>query len=40
MDAMKRSNSTKQWVKVQVIAEEPDPNPVLSAVVRRTGISI
>lgn len=40
IDALQKSSSNKEWVKVTVITEEPDPNPLLSAAVRRSGISI
>ena len=39
IDAVKRSNQLRQWTEVQVRTEEPDPNPVLSAAVRRSTIS-
>uniref|UniRef100_A0A1B6C5N4 Gfo/Idh/MocA-like oxidoreductase N-terminal domain-containing protein n=1 Tax=Clastoptera arizonana TaxID=38151 RepID=A0A1B6C5N4_9HEMI len=40
IDALRKSSINKEWVKVNIIAEEPDPNPLLSAAVRRSGISI
>jgi predicted dehydrogenase len=40
IDALKRSNKRREWVKVFVMTEEPDPNPLLSAAVRATAISI
>lgn len=40
IDAIRASSVNKEWVKVEVITEEPDPNPLLSAVVRKTGISM
>lgn len=40
IDALYKSNSRREWVRVNVITEEPDPNPLLSAAVRRTGISL
>ncbi len=40
IDALYKSNSKREWVPVNVITEEPDPNPLLSAAVRRTGISL
>lgn len=40
IDALRKSSTNKEWVKVTIIAEEPDPNPLLSAAVRRSGISI
>jgi len=40
IDALHKSNSRREWIRVDVITEEPDPNPLLSAAVRRTGISL
>lgn len=40
IDALRKSSTNKEWVKVSIITEEPDPNPLLSAAVRRSGISI
>ncbi|KAJ8683218.1 hypothetical protein QAD02_019010 [Eretmocerus hayati] len=40
IDALKRSNKKKEWAKVTIMLEEPDPNPLLSAAVRATAISI
>lgn len=41
IDAMRRSSKTREWIKVNVLTEEPDPNPLLSAVaVRANAISI
>ncbi|CAH1399191.1 unnamed protein product [Nezara viridula] len=40
INALRKSNINKEWVKVSIITEEPDPNPILSAAVRRSGISI
>ncbi|XP_054286193.1 glucose-fructose oxidoreductase domain-containing protein 1-like [Macrosteles quadrilineatus] len=40
IDALRKSSSNKEWVKVTIITEEPDPNPLLSAAVRRSGISV
>lgn len=40
IDALYKSNFTREWVRVNMITEEPDPNPLLSAAVRRTGISL
>ena len=39
IDSVKRSSEIKQWVSISVLEEEPDPNPHLSAVVRRTALS-
>lgn len=40
IDALRRSSKNREWVKVNVLTEEPDPNPMLSAAVRATAISI
>jgi hypothetical protein len=40
IDALKKSNANREWVKVNVITEEPDPDPLLSAAVRRSAISM
>lgn len=40
MDAIRKSSHMKEWVKVELLAEEPDPNPFLSAAVRRSTISM
>ncbi|GLH01613.1 hypothetical protein R5R35_001406 [Gryllus longicercus] len=40
IDALKKSSANREWVKVNVISEEPDPNPLLSAAVRHSAISM
>lgn len=40
LHAIRQSSKTKQWVKVNVMTEEPDANALFSAAVRRTGISL
>ncbi|KAJ8959501.1 hypothetical protein NQ318_022198 [Aromia moschata] len=40
LDAIRQSSRTRQWAKVSVMTEQPDQNELLSAVVRRTAISI
>lgn len=40
INALRKSSNNRQWVRVEVMNEEPDPNPMLSAAVRRSGISI
>lgn len=40
IDALRKSSANREWVKVNVITEEPDPNPLLSAAVRRSAISM
>jgi len=39
INALRKSNSSKEWVKVNILTEEPDPNPILSAAVRRSGLT-
>ncbi|XP_026299075.1 glucose-fructose oxidoreductase domain-containing protein 2 isoform X3 [Apis mellifera] len=40
IDALRQSNKRREWIKVNILTEEPDPNPLLSAAVRATAISI
>nr|CAI5839363.1 unnamed protein product [Callosobruchus analis] len=40
LSAIRHSSKTKQWVKVKILTEQPDTNELLSAVVRRTAITI
>ncbi|RZF38040.1 hypothetical protein LSTR_LSTR006439 [Laodelphax striatellus] len=40
IDALRKSSVNREWVKISIITEEPDPNPLLSAAVRRSGISL
>ncbi|KYM92856.1 PREDICTED: glucose-fructose oxidoreductase domain-containing protein 1 [Atta cephalotes] len=40
IDALRQSNKQRGWAKVNILTEEPDPNPLLSAAVRATAISI
>ncbi|CAH0547873.1 unnamed protein product [Brassicogethes aeneus] len=40
LSAIRQSSQTRQWVKVNIMTEQPDKNELLSAVVRRTAISI
>lgn len=40
LDAIRKSSQTRDWVKVTIMTEQPDPNPLLSAAVRRTTISL
>lgn len=40
IDALRQSNKRREWTKVCILTEEPDPNPLLSAAVRATAISI
>ena len=39
IEAVKKSSKHQEWVEVCVRTEEPDPNPVLSAAVRRSTIA-
>lgn len=38
LDAVKESSKKKEWVKVQVISEPPNPHPHMSPPGRRTGV--
>lgn len=40
LSAIKQSSQTRQWIKVNIMTEQPDKNELLSAVVRRTAISM
>ncbi|KAL6432528.1 hypothetical protein ACFW04_006832 [Cataglyphis niger] len=40
IDALRESNNQREWAKVNILTEVPDPNPLLSAAVRVTAISI
>ncbi|CAH1180428.1 unnamed protein product [Phaedon cochleariae] len=40
LSAIRQSSQNRQWVKVKVLTEQPDKNELLSAVVRRTAITI
>lgn len=40
MEAIRISSSEREWVDVTLLTEQPDPNPMLSAAVRRTNISL
>lgn len=40
LSAIKESSQTRQWVRVDVMTEQPDANALLSAAVRRTAISL
>lgn len=40
LDAIRKSSQSREWVKVNIMTEQPDPNPLLSAAVRRTTISL
>ncbi|ELT96840.1 hypothetical protein CAPTEDRAFT_120941 [Capitella teleta] len=40
VDAVRKSSKAREWVKVQVLSEEPDPNPFLSAAMRRSTFSL
>jgi predicted dehydrogenase len=39
IEAIKKSSKQREWTEVDVWTEEPDPNPVLSAAVRRSTIA-
>jgi len=40
VDAVRQSSKTREWVRVRLLAEEPDPNPFLSAALKRSTISL
>ncbi|XP_028177999.1 glucose-fructose oxidoreductase domain-containing protein 1 [Ostrinia nubilalis] len=40
MEALRQSNEDGCWISVTLLTEPPDPNPALSAAVRRTAISL
>lgn len=40
MEALRQSSEDGCWKTVHILTEPPDPNPALSAVVRRTAISL
>lgn len=40
LSAIRQSSQTRQWVKVNIMTEQPDTNALLSAAVRRTAISM
>jgi len=40
VDAVRQSSKSREWVRVRLLTEEPDPNPFLSAALRRSTISL
>jgi len=40
VDAVRQSSKTREWVRVRQLTELPDPNPFLSAALRRSTISL
>ncbi|CAL8113070.1 unnamed protein product [Orchesella dallaii] len=40
IEAIRKSSKENRWMKVNIITEEPDPNPVLTAAVRTSAISM
>lgn len=40
VDAIKKSSRSKEWVKVSVMKEDPDPNPFLSSTMRKSTVSL
>ncbi|CAH0390038.1 unnamed protein product [Bemisia tabaci] len=40
IDALRKSSMNREWVKVSILKEESDPNSMLSAAVRCSGISL
>lgn len=39
IDSIKESSQSRRWVGIRILEEEPDPNPHLSSVVRRSAYS-
>ncbi len=39
IEAIKKSSRMREWTEVSIWSEEPDPDPVLSAAVRRSTIA-
>lgn len=40
VDAVRKSSKTREWIRVKMISEEPDPNPLMSAAMRRSTFSL
>ena len=40
VDAVRASSKTREWTLVKMLTEEPDPNPFLSAALRRSTFSL
>jgi len=40
LDAIRRSNSSRKWLKVQVVSKEPDLDPTISDALRRSTFSL
>jgi len=40
VDAVRQSSTSREWVRVRLVTEVPDPNPFLSAALRRSTISL
>lgn len=40
IDAVRKSSKTKEWIRIKIMDEEPDPNPFLSAAIRRSTFSL
>jgi len=40
VDAVRQSSKSHSWIRVRLLTEEPDPNPFLSAALRRSTISL
>lgn len=40
VEAIRKSSKTKQWVKVEVLQEEPDPNNFMSPSLRRSAYTV
>ena len=40
VDAVRQSSKTREWVRICLLTEEPDPNPFLSAALRHSTMSL
>lgn|SRR6218665_3304137 len=40
VDAVRLSGKTKEWVRIKIMTEQPDPNPLLRAAMRRSTFSL
>lgn len=40
VEAIRKSSKTKQWIKVEVLQEEPDPNNFMSPSLRRSAYTV
>ena len=40
IEGIRKSSRENQWITINILTEEPDPNPVLTAAVRTSTISM